>query len=253
MNKSPTIMVLRPMKAGDPTEYTYQWAEEAIKLMKSYGYTIIDIKKDEVTYDNVTKSLAYYRPKFVTTFSHGCPTSIQGQTECVITRRFNVDELASMLNFREIIMPLVYSSGCENTCMKTTDNDICNPICTYDTNVHLLKDTIVYTVACYSAAQLGLCAVKYGANSYIGYKDLMLFPVDEVKSQDIFRDVHLTFIKEILEGKSVEEAEKIMNRYEDELIRIHKKTKYVSLPLLWNKLNRRVIGDKYATLFGDTQ
>ncbi len=246
MNNS-TIIILRPMKSGDPTQYTYQWAEEAVKIMKNYGYTVIDIKKDEVTYDNVCNSIQYYQPRMLITFSHGCPTSIQGQKECVITRKFDVDELLSMKNFREIIQPLTYATGCIHTCKSLPD--ICNPICMNDTNVNLLKGMIVYTVACYSASQLGQCAVKYGADTYIGYSDLMLFPVDDMKSQDIFRDVHLLFLKELLEGKTVEEAEGTMNRYEDELIRLHKKTKYVSLPLLWNKINRRVLGNKDATIY----
>lgn len=241
-----TIVMLRPMKKNDPTSYTYSWAEEAVKMMNSYGYTVIDIKKDEVTYDNVTKSISYYRPRLVTSFSHGCPTSLQGQYECVITRKFTVDELVNMSNFREIIKPLTYATGCVNTCKSLPD--ICSPICEHGTNVNLLKDTITYTVACYSAAQLGLCAIKYGADGYIGYDDLMLFPVDDMKSQDIFKDVHLLFLRELLEGKTVGEAEEKTSRYEDALISMYKKTKYISLPLLWNKMHRRVLGDRNVSL-----
>lgn len=236
------------MKKGDPTEFTYQWGEEAVKMMKEYGYTVIDIKADNVTYDNVSKSIQYYKPRLFVTFSHGCPTSIQGQNECVVTRKFDVNEILSMPNFREIIAPLVYASGC-NSCMNTLDNDICNPFCTYDTNVQLLKDTIVYTVACYSASQLGKCAIKYGTDTYIGFDDLMLFPVDNMKSQDIFRDVHLTFLKSLLEGKTVAESEQIVNDYEDSLIRFYKKTKYVSLPLLWNKIHRQVLGNENSRIY----
>ncbi len=244
---SPTIMVLRPERKGDPTEYTYQWAQEALKMMKSYDYTVIDIKKDEVTYDNVSNAIAYYKPRLIVSFSHGCPTSIQGQNECVITRRFDVDELVKMSNFKQIIEPLIMLSGCKNTCKSMPD--VCNPICMNDTNVNLLKDTIVFTVACYSASQLGKCAIKYGADSYIGYSDLMLFPVDDIGSQDMFRDVHLTFLKEILNGNTVGEAEYKMSMHENSLIRMYKSTKYVSLPLLWNKLNRKVLGDKSSTLY----
>lgn len=237
-----TIIVLRPMKSGDPTEHTYQWADEAIKMMKAYGYTVIDIKKNNVTYDNVSQSIIKHKPRFLVSFSHGCPSSIQGQKECVITRRFGIDELLTMPNFREIVMPLVYASGCQTSCMSSPD--ICNPLCTNETNVNLLKGMIVYTVACYSAVQLGKCAVRYGADTYIGYDDLMLFPVDDVGSQHMFKDVHLIFIKALLEGKTVEEAEYKMNTYEDALIKFHKKTKYISLPLLWNKIHRKVLGYK---------
>ncbi|MDD3474345.1 MAG: hypothetical protein PHP08_00395 [Candidatus Dojkabacteria bacterium] len=246
MNNS-TIVLLRPRKENDPTIHTYDWAEKAYKMMKSYGYTVIDIKKNEVTYNNVTKSLQYYRPRLVVTFSHGCPSSIQGQSECVITRKFDIDELLNMPNLREIIKPLIYSSGCVNTCLAMPD--ICNPLCMNETNVNLLKDTIVFTVACYSASQLGKCAIRYGAEVYSGYTDLMLFPVDSIHSQDIFRDIHLVFLKALLEGKTVGEAEYDMNRYEDAVIKFYKKTKYVSLPALWNKLHRNVLGNKNARMF----
>lgn len=246
MNNSSTIIVLRPMKKGDPTEYTYQWAEKAIKMMRDYNYTVIDIKKDEVTYDNVSNSIQYYRPRLLLSFSHGCPTSIQGQNECVITKKFELEELIKMPNFGEILEPLKMISGCKNTCKAMAEP--CNPLCINNTNVNLLKDTIVLTIACYSASQLGKCAIKYGATSYIGYKDLMLFPVDNMKSQDMFGELHLVFLKELLKGNTVGEAEQKMNNYEDVLIRQYKTVKYISLPLLWNKINRNVLGNKNATL-----
>lgn len=247
MNNSNIILVTRPMKSGDPTEYTYKWGEQAVKMMKEHGFTVIDIKTKDVTYDNVSKSIQYYNPRLYVHIGHGCPTSLQGQNECVITRRFTVDELLSMKNFREIIKPLTYSSGCIHTCK--TAPDICNPICTSDTNVQLLRGAIIYTVACYSAAQLGICAVKYGADTYVGYSDLMLFPVDDMNSQEIFQNVHLTFLKSLLEGHTVAEAEQEMARYEDTLIRFHKQTKYIALPLLWNKINRKVIGNSKARIY----
>ena len=247
--KAPTILVTMPMKVGDPTSYTYEWAEQAVRMKKSYGYSVVDLRKNDVTYRNVSSSIQRYNPSLYVHFGHGCPSSLQGQTECIITRKFDIDELVSMPNFREIIMPLLYESGC-TTCMNSLDKDICNPLCVNDTNVNLLKGKIVFTVACYSASHLGKCAVRYGAKSYIGYSDLLLFPVDEVHSQDMFRDVHLVFIRELLEGKSVEQAEKKMNDYEDSLIRFYKKTKYVALSLLWNKINRKVLGNKNSTIYG---
>ncbi len=220
--ETPTILITRPMKNNDPTMYTFEWGEKAVKMMKNYGYIVIDIKKDNVTYKNVSNSIQYYQPNLYVHFGHGCPSSLQGQNECIVTRKFNIDELVLMPNFKEIIMPLIYESGCTGTCMNSLDKDICNPLCVNETNVQLLKGKIVFTVSCYSASQLGKCAVKYGTKVYCGTTDLLLFPVDEMNSQDMFRDVHLVFIKEILEGKTVEQAEKKMNEYEDALIRFHK-------------------------------
>lgn len=244
-----TILITRPMKIGDPTEYTYQWAEEAIKLMNSYGYEVIDIKKENVDYNTVSKAIKYYHPRLYMHVGHGCPSSLQGQTECIVTRKFDVNELVSMSNFREIIAPLIYSSGCENTCMNSLEKDICSPFCLHDTNVNLLKGTIVYTIACYSASQLGKCAVKSGADAYIGYSDLMLFPVDKINSQDIFKDVHVKFLEMMLEGYSVNESLNKINKYEDALIKFYKSTKYISLPLLWNKKNRRVLGNGDSRIY----
>lgn len=248
------IMLLRPMKKGDPTEYVYQWGGAAAKLIKDLGYNLIDIQKDDVSYENVSFAIQKYRPRVLISFSHGCPTSLVGQNECVITRKFSLDELLGMSNFLEIVQPLNYATGCKYTCgMSGSDGigempDVCSPICSYGTNVGLLRDTIVIAIACYSASQLGKCAIKAGASCYVGYNDLMLFPVDSMKSENIFRDVHLVFIKDLLEGKSIEEAEIAMNQYEDSMIRLYKKTKYVALPLLWNKKIRRVLGDYNARI-----
>lgn len=243
-----TIVVTRPMKSGDPTSYTYEWGEKAIKMMRDYGYNVIDIQKSSATYNNVTEVLREYKPRLYMHLGHGCTTSLQGQNECIVTRKFGLDELLGMDNFREIMMPLRYLSGCKYTCK--LDGDICSPLCTNDSNVGALKGTIVFTVACYSAAQLGKCAIKYGADAYIGYSDLMLFPVDDSHSEDMFRDVHLVFLKSLLEGHTVEEAEKKMNKYEDVLIKMNKKTKFIALPLLWNKINRKVLGNKGVSIYG---
>ena len=247
--KTPTILVTRPRKEGNPTSYTYDWGDMAVKMNRAYGYNTVDIRKTDVTYRNVSSSIQKYQPSLYIHAGHGCPSSLQGQTECIITRKFDIDELVSMPNFKEIILPLIYSSGCTNTCINSLDKDICNPLCVNDTNVNLLRGKIVFAISCYSSSQLGKCAIRYGAKSYIGYKDLLLFPVDEMRSQDMFRDVHLIFIKELLEGKTVAEAERKMNLYEDTLIRFHKKTKYIALSLLWNKINRQVLGDKSATIY----
>ena len=236
------------MKIGDPTEYTYQWGEEIIEMMRNYGYDVIDIKKNDVTYDNVSKSIEYYKPRLYVHIGHGCPTSMQGQNECIVTRNFDINELTNMPNFKEIIQPLIYQTGCTHTCK--TLPDICNPICTNPTNVNLLRGTIVYTISCYTAAQLGNCAVKYGAEAYVGFKDLMLFPVDDVNSQDIFRDVHKMFLNELLTGHTIKESTEKTEKFENELISLYKRTKYISLPLLWNKLNRKVIGNSGASLYG---
>lgn len=255
MNKPAVILVTMPKKKSDPTEYTYQWAERAVQIAKDLGYDVVTIKGADNTYNNATEALKKYKPRLYVHFGHGCGSSLQGQHECEIVRKYSVDELICMaespyIEDRQRLIKLLNPMGelsCPGIC--TLDNDPCSPLCTYDTNVNLLKGSLVLAVACHSASQLGRCAISYGVKVYIGEDDLLMFPVDTLKSQDMFGDVQVTFIKELLIGKSVEEAEKRMSEEEDILIRKYKKIKYISLPLLWNKIHRKVLGDKNAMIY----
>lgn len=249
------ILITMPRKRGDPTEYTYQWAEKAVKMAKKLGYDVITIEKEQTTYKNVTDAIINYKPRLYLHMGHGCPSSIQGQSECIVAKKYSVDQLICMAqstdsNDRQRLLKLLYPLGglsCPGIC--SLDNDPCSPLCLYDTNVHLLKGCIVYAVSCHSAEQLGKCAVRYGVQTYIGYDDLLMFPVDTINSQDMFGDVQLTMLKELLMGKSVQEAEKTMSELEDSLIRQFKTTKYIALPMLWNKLKRRTLGDNKAMIY----
>ena len=253
---SATIMILCPMKKSDPTEYTWQWAQKAIKMTKNLGYDVKVLDKDDVTYDNVSEAIKKYNPRMLATFSHGCPSSIQGQRECDIVRKYTVDELICMaespsIEERQRLIKLLNPLGqlsCPGICR--LDSDPCSPLCTYPTNIDLLKGSIVYAVACHSASQLGRCAIAYGVETYIGEDDLLMFPVDSIGSQDIFGDIQLSFMKELLLGKNIQEAEKVMSELEDSYIRKFKKVKYIALPMLWNKIHRKVLGNRNAMIYG---
>ena len=249
MTNNDVVFITAPNKKNDPTSYTWEWAKKAEGLAKSLGYKVIFIEKDNVDYEKVSSILLNNRPRLYIHFGHGCSTSLIGQNECIITRKFTLDELLMMENFQEIIQPLKYITGCKYMCAMEGMPDPCLPMCHNGTNVGLLKDTIVVAVACFTGGQLAKCAIKYGADTYVGYDNLMLFPVDSIKSENIFRDVHLVFIRELLEGKSIEEAEISMNQYENTMIKLYKRTKYVSLPLLWNKIHRKILGNKDARIF----
>jgi hypothetical protein len=246
---SDTVLITAPNKKGDPTSYTWEWGKKAEKLAKSLGYRVIFIEKDNVDYDKVSSAILKYEPRLYIHLGHGCGTSIVGQNQCIITRKFTLDELLMMDNFQEIIQPLKYITGCKYMCQLDGMPDPCLPMCHNGTNVGLLKDTITVAIACYTGGQLGRCSIKYGCSSYFGEDDLLLFPTDTIKSEDIFGEVHLVYIKELLEGKSVAEAEIKMNEFEDNMITLYKKTKYISLPLLWNKIHRRVLGNKDVRIF----
>lgn len=248
------ILIVAPMKAGDPTQHTYKWAMKAVQIANNLGYETKTIEKDAVTYENVTETIKIFKPRLFASFSHGCPNSLIGQTECMVTRKFTVDELLAMHAsnnpekvevFRKIIKPLGDIS-CPGIC--SLDN-ICNPLCDNETNIGELRGSIVFATACFSAKQLGICSTKYGVQSYIGFQDLLMFPVDTKNTQEIFGEIQLEFYKSLLMGKTIEQAEQDMISLEDKYIKHYKTVKYIALPMLWNKVNRRILGDKSASIY----
>ena len=80
------------------------------------------------------------------------------------------------------------------------------------------------------------------------YKDGLISTIDNFNSQDIFINIELEFYKSLLLGKTIGEAEQDMMKLESSYIEKYKKLKYISLPLLWNKMNRKIIGDKNLSL-----
>lgn len=255
MRKPETILITMPVKNGDPTEYTYTWALKAEQMAKDLGYNVITIKGVDNTYDNTTEAFKKYKPRLYTHFGHGCGSSLQGDRECEVVRKYSVDELICMaesphVEERQKVLKLLNPLGklsCPGIC--SLDDDPCAPYCTYPTNINLLKGSIVLAVACHSASQLGKCAVNYGVDTYIGYDDLLMFPVDTMKSQDLFGEVQLNTFKEILMGKTVQEAIESTGKLEDTYIRKYKKIKYVALPFLWNKIHRRVLGNANTLIY----
>lgn len=251
----PKILIVAPMKLNDPTQHTFRWAQKAAQLAKDFGYDVKTIEKNDVTYNNVTETIKTFKPRLYAQFSHGCPNSLIGQNECVLTRKFTIDELLQMYDsnipekmdtFKKIINPMGDIS-CPGICKLTTN--VCNPICNNETNIDTLSNTIVYATACFSAKQLGVCSVKHGVQTYIGFNDLLMFPVDNLNTQDIFGEIQLEFYKSLLLGKTINQAEQDMITLEDSYIRKYKHIKYISLPLLWNKVNRRIIGNRNNSIY----
>lgn len=255
MSDSHTIIILRPMKVNDATVHTYRWGQKAIELARSLGYNVIDIQKDDVTYDNVSKAIQKYQPRLIATFSHGCVNSIQGQKECVIARKYKVEEIVEMalsgdiekVNISKALLDPLYYLSNPNLCQ--LQNDPCDLYCLHDSNIGLLKDKIVFATACFSSSGLGKCAVAQGGSAYVGADDLFLFPVDRIGSQEMFGQLQLIGLKELLLGGSVADVEHLMSSEEDKLIRKFKPVKYMALSLLWNKIHRKVLGNLDATVY----
>ncbi len=255
MKQSATILITMPIKKGDPTEYTYAWALKAEQIAKDLGYNVIAIKGKDNTYENVSNAIKRYKPKLYTHYGHGCPSSLQGQQECQIVRKYDIDEMICMaespyIEERQKVLRLINPMGklsCPGIC--SLDVDPCSPLCTYPTNIDLLKGSIVIAVACHSASMLGKCAVKYGVKTYVGEDDLLMFPVDSMNSQDMFGEIQLVMFKELLLGKSIKEARESAEKLEDAYIRKYKKVKYVALPLLWNKIHRKMLGNANSLIY----
>jgi hypothetical protein len=251
-----TILITAPVKVGDPTEYTAVWAENAIKIAKDLGYNVIALKGSDTTHDKVTDAIKRYKPRMMTHFGHGCQLSLQGQSECIVSRKYSIDEMICMaesqnLEDRQKLLGFLNPLGklsCPGIC-SLGDQDPCSPFCLYPTNVDLLSGSIVMAVACHSAEQLGKCAINYGVNSYIGYNDLLMFPVDSMNSQDMFGEIQLTLFKELLMGKTAQEAKETTEKLEDTYIRKYKRVKYLALPMLWNKIHRRVLGGPNTMIY----
>lgn len=67
--------------------------------------------------------------------------------ECIVTRKYNVEELLKMEEkdpekLDKLLNP-VKLSGCGKSICELKSN-ACSPLCLKDTNIHLLKDSIVY-------------------------------------------------------------------------------------------------------------
>ncbi len=78
----------------------------------------------------------------------------------------------------------------------------------------------------------------------IEYKDGLIFTTDNFNSRDIFINIELEFYKSLLLGNTVKQAKIDMETLENYYIKKYKKLKYIVLPLLWNKKNRKIIDER---------
>lgn len=249
VGKIATVLMTIPKKVGDPTWYTSEWGHKMENLARSLKYNVITLKGDNVNYRNVITAIERYKPRLYIHAGHGCFGHLTGQKECILTHKISIDELMSMEpeKLDKILNPIKLSGCGKNICQ--LQNNACQPLCFSPTNINLLRGSIVYAVACHSTEGLGRCAIQYGVQSYIGYRDLLLFPVDQMRSQDMFGQIHLEFLKHLLEGETVREANEAMRMMEDTYIRLYRHIKWVALPALWNAIHREVLGDPNARIY----
>jgi len=125
-------------------------------------------------------------------------------------------------------------------------------------NDSLLKNKIVYALACESASSLGLSAIDKGALSYIGYAQPFAILTDansesvpeDDKLAQWFKEPAVQVSETILRGKSTQVAyEKSQNKYKELIRKLSSsdaflEAKEVRFWLFWNMTSQRLLGDR---------
>lgn len=214
------MAIARPLMNDktDPTHITYKWGQNIIDYALSHGVDVLDIKDPWVDYQNITGILANNHPELFVYTGHGCRNYLSTQNGCSLTNGFQ--------------------------------EDVCTNQCSKPENLNVLKDSIVVTFSCHSSSQLGKCAVKHGARAYVGFSDYLMFTVDSVGSQDLFRDALLPMVTELIDGKTVSDAVATTKSALITAAKQWKPVKYLSIPMYWNYEYMQVIGDLNAKLGG---
>jgi hypothetical protein len=234
------ILITRPQIPNDEaTRHTYRWADPLIKYAKSLGYEIYDYRKTDVTYDNVSNALSLISPDIYIHFGHGCPANLIGQGNCIVTngsQNYNVSNQNYLDNY-------VY---------RMTDDIACDNICKdIPSNVNLLTNKTVITYSCHSAKRLGVCALKNGAKSYMGFEDFLIFIVDEKGTESIFVECLMEYTYSMLNGETIQTSVKRTLDKFDEKIRMYKDKQFLAKILLWDREVFKVLGNDYSTVFSE--
>lgn len=223
-----TIMISRPnMGASDATRYTYKWADRVIGRARYLGYEVYDYKKNSVNYENITNGLINHNPDVYMHFGHGCPDSLIGQESCIV-----------MNDMEHISNDKAYGEDIN-----------CMPLCIHPSNVNLLKDKVVISIACHSAKKLGKYSMDCGARAFIGFNDYLIFIADGKGSEKLFNKPILEFVDSLLSGDELIVAKEKANKIYDDSIRKYKKYRFLALLLLWDMREFTVYGDDDLTLF----
>jgi len=90
-------------------------------------------------------------------------------------KRANKKELTSMVYKLKPDLIVFNGHGDEMTITGNDDNILIKE----GVNDNLLKDKIIYAIACRSAKSLGVSAISKGAKAYIGYNEDFIFLIDE--------------------------------------------------------------------------
>ena len=128
----------------------------------------------------------------------------------------------------------------------------------------LLKEKIIYIIACNCALKLGVTAVEKGSKAFIGYEQPFGFVIDASKectpSKDKFAEPFKKFSNEVslalLKGKNVKEARESSQKTALSLLKFYSASdalpeyKDIRFWLFWDKYFQRLIGDETAKFLG---
>jgi len=129
-------------------------------------------------------------------------------------------------------------------------------------NEGILRDKIVYALACMSAAKLGPAAIAAGTKAYIGYEERFAFVTsknhecepDEDKLANIFKEASNEVPAALFKGATTKAAFERSQRKHTDLIRRHSTSdalpewKDIRFWLFWNMKAQRLLGDPDATM-----
>lgn len=235
------ILITRPsMKDDMATHHTYFWAEPVILYAKNLGYDVLDYQKRHVTYSNVNDVYKTYNPDVHIHFGHGCPSSLIGQEQCIITNGMSSYNIGNPKYLRNIFNPYTY---------RLNDDIACDRLCPQESNVQLLRRKDAITYSCHSSSKLGVCAMKAGAKSYAGFDDYLIFMTDSVETENIFKECLLKYTYSLLDGNTIRMAAADTYKEFDKNITRYKDVSYLGKLLLWDRMAFKVYGDGNLTLF----
>ncbi|MDO8538596.1 MAG: hypothetical protein Q7S21_06965 [archaeon] len=129
-------------------------------------------------------------------------------------------------------------------------------------NEKLLKEKIVYAIACSAAAKLGNDCIKEGTTTFIGYDGLFSIIIENRHSSNPLKDEFVKpffeasneLIKSIIKGNTTETAFLSSQRVFDEWIRklqltgVTPESSYMLRELIWDKIHQKILGKGDATL-----
>jgi len=177
------LLVTRP-EHDDTTHYLSSYCEPTLEFAHSKGHKVLDLHREKAVKMDVESGLRKFQAKFVVFNGHGDYHQVAGhKNEVLITEG---------------------------------END------------KLLKDKVVYAISCRCGNILGPRSVEKGALSFTGYNEDFYFYYEpkliskpkKDKTVALFLEPTQRFIRAVLKGNSVQEAEqKAQEQMKDNLIK----------------------------------